>query len=476
MARVLRGVPLARLPRRVAVPALTLAFVVLMGRTAAAAPPPAIGLWPSAAPPGSSVTLRGTGFPADRPGRILWQGTAAGMPAVRTTAAGTITVQLTVPDRAPGVYEVTVQVERTAASAPFIITTRAPVPGRAPAAAVVPPAPRYRIELGEEEPGLAADIPLGSFPDAHISMLATGGDVSVWLTGEVRSYLLRGPDLDRLQPYPPAGSTLVPVLEPGGAGFDGDYAGFGSIQPAGAPGLLVGLYHAERCRSGSYTAAVGLAVSADGGTRWERRGPVITGRNTLDTCAKDAPRGAGQPSAVRFGDYLYLYYTDWGGDIPDAIHVARAPLAHADIPAAWRKYFQGAFTEPGIGGRSTPVIQRAPPEDATVYAAHPSVSWNVALGRLLAVFESRDGFYAATSADGVTWDPPQRFMAFPTADDEPAVGSPWYAYASLLSPTEPSHLTTGERGYLYYAKKRYGLESHRLMRRPFRIVLGVPAP
>src|ERR1700737_1877072 len=34
------------------------------------------------------------------------------------------------------------------------------------------------------------------------------------------------------------------------------------------------------------------------------------------------------------------------------------------LPGNWKKYFQGAFTEPGLGGRETPIID-----------LYPSVSW-----------------------------------------------------------------------------------------------------
>jgi len=328
------------------------------------------------------------------------------------------------------------------------------------------------FELGAEEAGLPdGGLLLGSLPDAHISIVWGGGQVSMFVAAEVRAYLFRGPSLDALRPHQrTANGTPVPVLAPTGADFDSEYAAFGAVLPGAGSGELLGFYHAEICDRDNFTATIGLARSTDGGVSWQRLGPIITGRNTTDSCDKNKPRGAGQPSVVRVGEYLYLYYTDWSGDIPDQIHLARAPLAQATRPEAWQKYYQGNFSEPGLGGDSTLVIRRPEPVAQGVYAANPSVSYNTYLQRYLAVFDANNGFWATTSTDGITWDAPVQLpLDFPQPNSQIQSGDIWYGYPSLVSASELSHLYTSQSGYLYYARGVYGGASHQLMRRPFTI-------
>ncbi|MGH2597848.1 MAG: hypothetical protein ACRDJ9_00520 [Dehalococcoidia bacterium] len=331
----------------------------------------------------------------------------------------------------------------------------------------------FSIELGVEEevPG-GGDI--ASAPDGHVSVLWAGGQMRMWLAGEVRTYLLQGPSLDALAPYQRAGgSDPTPVLVPSGTGFDSDYAAFGSVLPDPRTGELIGFFHAEQCDRDNYTASIGAARSGDGGVSWQRTGAVITGRRSTDSCDKSSPRGAGQPSVAHVGDYLYLYYTDWGGDIPDQIHLARAPISSATEPGAWSKYYQGSFSEPGLGGDSTPVIRRPEPVDQGVYAANASVSYNTYLHRYLAVFDASNGFWTTSSADGITWDQPVRLpVQFPQSSAATSRGTTWFGYASLISASELSHLYTSQSGYLYYGRGVRDVTPHRLMRRPFTIQLG----
>jgi hypothetical protein len=332
----------------------------------------------------------------------------------------------------------------------------------------------FSFDLGPEEYGLPPETQLGSYPDAHVSLMRTDTGISMWFSAEVRGYLFHGPDLESLQPYRTAANgDPVPVLIPSGSGFDSEYAAFGSVLPGPAANELLGFYHAETCDRDNFTATIGLARSADGGASWQRLGQVISGRNSDDSCAKTSPRGAGQPSAVRIGEYLYLYYTDWGGDIPDQIHLARAPFRQATESWAWQKYHEGSFSRPGIGGDSTPVISRPEPVEQGVYAANASVSYNTYLRRYLTVFGANNGFWATTSVDGIAWDAPRQIpVAFPQMNDQIRPGDLWYGYVSFLSPDQPTHLTTGQTGYLYYARGVWQVDSHKLVRRAITLRAG----
>ena len=41
--------------------------------------------------------------------------------------------------------------------------------------------------------------------------------------------------------------------------------------------------------------------------------------------------------------------------LPSRIHLARSRLADGGRPGTWYKYYQGTFTQPGLGGLSTPI-------------------------------------------------------------------------------------------------------------------------
>jgi hypothetical protein len=87
-----------------------------------------------------------------------------------------------------------------------------------------------------------------------------------------------------------------------------------------------------------------LATSTDNGLTWHVEGPIITGRDAPDPSRNT---GEGDCTAVNGGDgyyYAYCWRNTNGGTI-----VARAPVANPG-PGNWKKYFNGAWSEPGLGG------------------------------------------------------------------------------------------------------------------------------
>ena len=114
---------------------------------------------------------------------------------------------------------------------------------------------------------------------------------------------------------------------------------------------LLGLVHQESiCNygpNGQTDKSMAIAYSFDDGLAWTDLGTVITGR--------DAPQpgmttGEGDCTMVDGRDgYLYAYClrtSDW------QTIVARA---QANDPTNWRKYHEGAWREPGLGGRATAI-------------------------------------------------------------------------------------------------------------------------
>lgn len=221
-----------------------------------------------------------------------------------------------------------------------------------------------------------------------------------------------------------------------------------------------GEYHPQAPNHFPFNAGIGLAISKDSGKSWQKKGQILKGLNDLP--AKDSVYGAGQPSAIRKDDYIYLYYVDWNGKYPDSIHLARAPITTDGVPNSWEKFNNGEFKNNGMDGKSTPVIT-APQGD---YAALPGISWNSSLNKFLAVYESRYGFNIAISIDGITWGNQQRLLDVQTANNNPRTGQKWNSYPTLWTPNKNSDGETDDNLILVYSEGSYNQGPHSMRTMP----------
>jgi hypothetical protein len=242
--------------------------------------------------------------------------------------------------------------------------------------------PNRLLDLADEH---TTFIPLGSGPNAYflfassrVASSPTGGAV-VLQTSDLQSF-----DFATALGYgyqvmsPPVG--LDSCSSTYGAEFDENYAGPGSVvqDPTLPPGNLIMIYEAENhCPGGtnqhSYYATVGFARSSDGGKTWPPFANSVLGnsaRHPILKCVNPQPTSPGYtamgdaiPSAFvdkdTSGDYyLYVIYGYHDGGLSPAsdglIRIARAKLG-AD-PLDFQKWYQGAFSEPGIGGLDTGVL------------------------------------------------------------------------------------------------------------------------
>lgn len=152
---------------------------------------------------------------------------------------------------------------------------------------------------------------------------------------------------------------------------------------------------------------IGIMKSTDGGKSWENKGifiedlqprMILKPHNTSKTFAG----GVGDPSAVASGDYLYLFYgeygypgqydeknydprTEWSGQ---CISVARIRLSDLDSPVGKARRWDGkGFNAPytGVGAPVSslqiPMDAEGGPASAPAAGFHwgPSVSWNTYL-------------------------------------------------------------------------------------------------
>lgn len=140
-----------------------------------------------------------------------------------------------------------------------------------------------------------------------------------------------------------------PVMEAGPEGSIND-CGRWLTSTIRVEDTLLGLVHQERqCnyQLGRTDKSTAIATSMDDGLSWTDLGTVISG---TDSPQPDRNTGEGDCSMVDGVDgYLYVYCmrnTDW------QTIVARAPI---ERPTEWRKFHEGTWSEPGLGGDSTDI-------------------------------------------------------------------------------------------------------------------------
>jgi hypothetical protein len=105
---------------------------------------------------------------------------------------------------------------------------------------------------------------------------------------------------------------------------------------------------------GQTHASMTMARSADYGHTWMIEGPIITGtdpphdgKETGDSCG----------NVVRGQDgYDYAYCVHNGGHSWNGGYTFAARALSSDPgPGKWKKYFNGSWSEPGVGGKSSPI-------------------------------------------------------------------------------------------------------------------------
>ncbi|MBX0330169.1 hypothetical protein K2Z83_21095 [Oscillochloris sp. ZM17-4] len=255
------------------------------------------------------------------------------------------------------------------------------------------------------------------------------------------------------------------VIEGGtGMTFDSCGAWLNSVWQDGA--LIRGWYHAETaCNYPETHKSVAYAESYDGGQTFLKpnypNNQVITSPATYtDPNADDE----GDQHVIQIGDYLYLYFLSthqpsW------QIGVARSSVADKGVPGTWQKYNNGAFTQAGLGGESSPIA-------SWTNLSTSWVSYNTSLNTYIGfsgvwdpVANRQKGFGLSASSDGlsdwttrinpVTGQPyvllsyeggwtrpgdPHDLIAYPsfvsTYGDSNTVGDVFWLYAMAINPGE----------------------------------------
>ena len=267
--------------------------------------------------------------------------------------------------------------------------------------------------------------------------------------------------------------------------FDLNYAAPGSVvqDPTLPPGNLIMIFEAENhCPGGvwqqPFDVTVGVTRSSDNGKTWPPpadselggpdRYPVLKISTPEPTTAEQPPIPLGDalPSAFVDGNNLYVTYTYVGPGSDGFARVARATLGGGG-QISFSKWYNGAFSEPGIGGQDSGVL---PSHGCTGYQNMAQISYNDALRLYLMTFvcvslqPDQQGvlqpyqaawyFSTATSLDSQNWTAPQIIenSQFPVTQGCGIDGSGrafdgWYP--SFMSPGSAAG-NTSSLGYVFF--------------------------
>lgn len=201
-------------------------------------------------------------------------------------------------------------------------------------------------------------------------------------------------------------------------------------------GPLLAWYHQEHwglC-PGSRLAVpqIGLAVSWDGGLSFTDYGPILTSGDPYDCSAQNGyiAGGYGDFSVIRdrANQYFYVLFTNYAGPVANqGICAARFSFDRRLTPTgAVMKYYNGGWTEPGIGGKVSAIL----PAKVSWQKANtdsfwgPAVHWNTYLNSYVMLLNRScctTGFpqkgiyisYSADLSDPTTWAKPVKLVDDP---------------------------------------------------------------
>lgn len=243
-------------------------------------------------------------------------------------------------------------------------------------------------------------------------------------------------------------------------------------QPQPGIGNLLAFVHEEQAgNSGGVSGnlegltRIGLAWSSDGGNDWTYLGRIISPFGDVQPLNIE-----GAPYIVKDG-YFYVYFTDSLTGVPEpannctqpggpciqaaGIGVARAKVS--DVIAAaqagnvgtnlWQKYYNGSFSQPGLGGQPSAI---APWGITHTQAVHSSYTGKYYLPL---TFLSWGGIDTSVklyeSTDAVTWTP-----SLVVADESGASQRPngGYQYCSMVDRDGAANGEVGQYFYVYCEK------------------------
>lgn len=281
-------------------------------------------------------------------------------------------------------------------------------------------------------------------PDGHISYFKSGNQFQMYWPGDP-SFRSIGDDLFDMN-YARA------VLFPGDKStFDNGGAWLYSVFPQG-DNHLIGFYHAEDHEFKNDPAShfiawksIALATSDDNGITWKKQGQII--RSSKSKPADPAWGGNGDFCVV--WDFANTRWVCFYQEHYLCMAISSDPDGK---PGTWKKYFQGSFSEPGLGGRNSAI-----PDLRDFAGGNPSVHYNTYLKKWVMVWHTWESssphpnsIWISTSKDLLKWTPPKVLLA--------AQGKERLWYPTIIG---DSDVQAGQKAWLLYAKFADKLTSDR---------------
>lgn len=197
-------------------------------------------------------------------------------------------------------------------------------------------------------------------------------------------------------------------------------------------GTLFAWYHHEPggvCPDGKLTAPmIGALISEDEGRTFRDLGIVLASGDPADCKAENGYFAGGHGDfSVIFDEatnHFYFLFSNYAG-AAQGVTMARMAFEHRYDPVgAVSKYFEGAWTEPGVGGRVSAVLPAAKTwehADADSFWG-PSIHWNTYLNKWVVLLNRscckpmwpQEGIYVSyvtSLEDPASWSKPQKILS-----------------------------------------------------------------
>ncbi len=310
---------------------------------------------------------------------------------------------------------------------------------------------------------------LNYWPDGNLGVVTSGSTYGFYAANSGQGIYTTG-TLDN-----PGGSIRNVTITNRLSSYN--YMAGGQVYDDPVSGRRLLFYHAEFNNPTSYQfyGEIGIAISTDANKlQFRDLGPILRPNATKAQAAGFPVDVGGGTFAVNNGKF-YVYFHDYEPDATQSnTAVAAAPIstvianALANQSTPFEKYYNGSFSQPGLGGLSSPL------EPGNPNTRWSSVSYNSYLNQyVMAVAESKDlednvhqvSLYLTSSSDGLNWGPRQ-FLAG---------GSGELFYPNLVG-IDGSPNTTGKTFDVYFTSSQRGGFDRWTDASLMRISVTVPEP
>jgi hypothetical protein len=176
--------------------------------------------------------------------------------------------------------------------------------------------------------------------------------------------------------------------------------------------------------------SIGVTYSGDKGITWSEGNQIITSANPKP----EIPEWGGTGDCCVVWDHINKRWMCYFQEHQISMAISTDPDG---APGTWQKYYQGDFTEDGLGGMQTVL-----PGLEQFAGGNPSVHWNTYLSKWVMVWHrwAPAVIYIAFSDDGVTWENGQSLIPSEIG------GRAWYP--TIIGETD---VEAGQIAKIYYA-------------------------